>query len=1249
MRPLPRTVFPLVLIVIAASTVATPAAAYQRPGDTVWLSARPDGAQAGGYSLEPYVSADGTTVAYFTEAPDIVAGDTNGQGDVVVADIASRSVERVSVSSDGTQAEFNSGGPTLSPDGRLVGFSSRATNLVPGDTNGAWDVFVHDRDTKITERISVASDGSQTTGTSDGPSFSADGRYVAYESFGETIVPGDSNGNRDIFRFDRVTRTVERVSITADGVQPNGICGPPSISADGRYVAFDSTATNLVTGDTNSTGDAFVKDMQTGVIERISLSDAGGQGNGSSGGPTISADGRHVAFSSAATNLVPQDTNGTGNPLGMGDVFVHDRVTRSTTRVSVSSDGVQASSVAGRPQIGPDGRYVAFQSGATNLVGDKTHTRNDIFLHDRHTGITERVSVNPDGTEARGGAFGASRGTVSAGGAAVAFSSDEPGIGTGDTGGLFDGDIFVRRRGPAVGVASLTASVSGGIVSVSGSATFTGATVSRADDARADALSGARDVGGELTAALVVFRPEREDLLVRWELAHLPSVAPGSAAPTTGGQPTVSYVLDLEAGGIDYRVVASTPNLFNLYRCDPACVQISSLTGGIGTVGAEARVGVPLAALGHPAALTGVRARTVTGEAISGQAPSLDVVALPDASLSRPTVEISLADGTRTLSAPASLSAGAFAGTLDARRTVEGAYTVTARACLGAICGAANTPVTLIGTGNAAPVLDAIGARSVVTGDPLEIVVSASDVDGDPLTYTASGLPRGATFDPVTKTMRWTPDVEQVGAHPPVRFEVGDGLATDSEEVQISVLDRIGDIVIATPAQGAALKASSVTVAGNTGPNLTVRLFEGDTAIGTVAADAAGAFSATFVFPDGAHTLTATATDAAGTSSPPSAPRTFTVDTVAPDAPAIISPAEGSTLMDSFAAVAGTAEPGAHIRLREGARIVASTYADTSGAWSTAAGFANGAHTLDAVATDAAGNPSASPSVRAFTVSDATAPAIPVIGTPAQSATVDASLVAIAGSAEPGAHVTVREGGVAIGTAPANAAGAWRLVVRDLPGGPHTVTASATDPAGNTGDASAPRGFTVIVTAPPPLAISSPAQDSVQPGIVAFSGSGAKPGGALALEEGGIRLGTVMPAADGSWTMGLRLPPGPHAVVARSASSVSQSIAFTVDADPPSVAVATAPRTLFLPGEVVRIVGAADDDRSVAAVTVSYFDQFNNQVAKQAATCACAPGARAVEWMSQPLLPTGSYTALAQSTDQAGNVSGLRTTTFIVL
>ncbi len=430
-------VMPVALVGLLGVVVGAASAA---PGVTERVSVSSSGAEADFISEMSAVSADGRVVAFASQASNLVPLDTNGVADIFVRDRVTGTTERVSVDSKGRQGDGHSGivgvagYPAISADGRFVAFPSEATNLVKKDRNGATDIFVRDRLTGTTERVSVSSAEREANGFSDGPAISADGRFVAFHSGADNLVPGDDNFADDVFVRDRLTGTTERASVNSTGVGGNSTSFLADLSADGRFVVFTSGAENLVPGATTSFFQVFLHDRVTGKTERVSQDAAGNGGDGNSAVPVVSADGRFVAFETVAANLI-------GDGSHQGHILVRDRATGGFERVSVDSAGNPGDEFSGRPDITADGRYVAFQSIATNLVAGDTNNRSDIFVRDRQSGTTARVSVSSAGAEANGGS---ERAKIADDGAVSAFQSNADNLVPGDTGPTTD--IFVHVR-----------------------------------------------------------------------------------------------------------------------------------------------------------------------------------------------------------------------------------------------------------------------------------------------------------------------------------------------------------------------------------------------------------------------------------------------------------------------------------------------------------------------------------------------------------------------------------------------------------------------------------------------------------------------------------------------------------------------------------------------------------------------------------------------------------------------------------
>lgn len=371
------------------SAVVAPALA--QPATSERASENDEDQQGNSESYDPAVSDNGRFVVFTSLASNLVPDDTNNEYDVFLYDRQEDTTTRVSESTSGAQANGSSGDAVISGNGRYVAFETEARNLsVKLDRNGYQDIYVHDRITGQTNRVTIDNKGKQANGFSYSPSISADGRYVAFTSEADNLsVKPDRNDDQDVFVYDRRTRKTNRVSVNTAGKEGNRDSYDPAISGSGRYVAFTSEASNFDDNDRNRAEDVFVYDRKDQTTTRVSVSSSGQQANGSSWGSAISADGQRIAFASSATNLVPDDTN------SQDDVFVHDLGRGHTTVVSVSSDGELANGPLaqnGEPvQISANGRQVIFVSGATNLVSGDINNAEDAFVHDRRTEQTVRV------------------------------------------------------------------------------------------------------------------------------------------------------------------------------------------------------------------------------------------------------------------------------------------------------------------------------------------------------------------------------------------------------------------------------------------------------------------------------------------------------------------------------------------------------------------------------------------------------------------------------------------------------------------------------------------------------------------------------------------------------------------------------------------------------------------------------------------------------------------------------------------
>jgi Tol biopolymer transport system component len=432
-----------IVVVTAIAVVALPAASAAQVLERVSVSS--DGVEADGrsYSVGVHraVSADGRFVVFWSEATNLVPDDTNDVEDVFVRDRWEGTTRRVSVDLEGGNADGPSLDASISADGRWVVFTSAATDLVPDDRNWQWDIFVRDLWHGVTSRVSVTPSGGDSNNDSAGASISADGRRVAFVTWARGLAEGDRDWEvRDIIVRDLELGENTLATVNHEGGDPEASCWEASISGDGRRVGFVSSADDLVEGDGNTQVDAFVRDVESATTMRISVDADGADPDGRNRHPRLSDNGRWVTFRSHATNLVADDTN------GQADIFVRDLDLGVTRRVNLSTAGDEAQDGGSWfPVISGDGRYVAYLTDATNLYEGDTNGFGDIVATDRVTGETVLLSLSADGGAVNGWS---NQPVLSADGRYVVFESIASDMVEGDTNDLWD--VFIAK-GPASG------------------------------------------------------------------------------------------------------------------------------------------------------------------------------------------------------------------------------------------------------------------------------------------------------------------------------------------------------------------------------------------------------------------------------------------------------------------------------------------------------------------------------------------------------------------------------------------------------------------------------------------------------------------------------------------------------------------------------------------------------------------------------------------------------------------------------
>jgi hypothetical protein len=430
----------------ASIKFGSPSNIFANPWTIQRISVSSLGVQGNNNSEKPSISDDGNLVAFIAYANNLIPNDLNSSQDAFVANLSTGEIILVSKNTNGTQANSFSSDVAISGNGRYVAFTSAASNLVTGDANEKSDVFVHDVDTGITTLVSISTAGVHGNRESQRPSISDDGRYVAFESCATNLLIGYPDEYCSIYLRDRLNGTTSLLSVSSSGEVGNGDSTDPEISGDGNYVTFSSLANNLVHMDTNEVTDIFLHDNLTGDTERASVSYYGDQGNHASEHPALSDDGRIIVFESDASNLFP-DYNYNR------DIYWHDRLMQITWLASINSTGDAGNGYSCDPIVSDDGRYVGFNSDSTNLTEDIS-TSGGFFIRDLLDWTTQKISPNNE-------RFG--NPSISADGSTIAFDSNNSDLVAGDTNQATD--IFVISNLPKYTLFTNISGIGSGTVS----------------------------------------------------------------------------------------------------------------------------------------------------------------------------------------------------------------------------------------------------------------------------------------------------------------------------------------------------------------------------------------------------------------------------------------------------------------------------------------------------------------------------------------------------------------------------------------------------------------------------------------------------------------------------------------------------------------------------------------------------------------------------------------------------------------
>ncbi|MFZ9745429.1 MAG: Ig-like domain-containing protein [Opitutaceae bacterium] len=1223
--------------------------------------------------------------------------------------------------------------PALSADGRYTVFASDAANLVPGDTNGVRDIFLFDSQTSLVRRLSLSQQGVQATAPSEHPTLSGNGRQAAFASDAANLVIGDVNGFTDIFAVDTLTGAIALQTLAADGTQANGSSFRPMLSHTGRWIAFESTATNLIAGGTApGVSHVYLRDRDvsnSGVLDTpgntatvlVDIAPGGAAGNAAATQAAVSADGQFVAFASRATNLVANPT-----AAGRQHVYVRQVPAGATMLVSVDPFGVEADADSRHPSIsrnpgvpaGPaaDGRWIAFTSDATNLVAADANGMADVFVADRVSGAVNRVSVSSAGVEAidptvttvTGSRLGSLNPSVSATGRFVTFVSLANNLAPGDTlgraspGGSGNGglNVYVMDRDTDDNATYDEAGrIRTSIVSVNrfGFQAYdltTAQTTAAADifpvisaDGRWVAFPFDADgPAGLVHGATNLLSPDannaRDVLLFDRRTNTLPSPAtPPTVAitsPGAGGTVLVNTAVTLAASATTTTGVVRSVQFFvngtsvgtseafpYTATWTPRAVgsyTLSALvTDSFGNLGVSANVPVtvnaaPSVSVTFPSATTPLTvgaAQTVTASAaattpgatiasvqflVDGQALGAPVTVAPYATPWTP-----VAAGTFSLTAVAVDSAGT--------RTTSPAVVVTVVAAGGGGGGGGGGPLPTVAV--TAPA----GGAALLVNTPVRVTAAATSPGGSivQIQFLANGVDLGIpTSFPFGVT--WTPSAPGTYALTAIATDSAGGKATSAPLMVAVGTGTAPAVVVASPAAGTTLAAGTLqTVVANVtaGSSLVASV---QFLVNGIALGIDTTFPYNFSWTPagiGPAVLTAVARDALGNEVPSAGvavtvvPRSGSSPTVA-----LTAPAAGASVPVGTATTltAAAADPdGSVASVQFFANGVALAAPDT--AFPFTFDFiptSPGNYLLTAQAIDNGGNVAVSAPV-AISVVAGSAPVVAVTG-PADQALVPVNVPVVLTAAASSSSGTIAGvqfllNGVAQGAPDTTFPYRYNWIPAAL--GTYLVQARATDNLGNITD-SAPVQVTVAGSQAPVVAVTGPPDGSAF-GVgtpLTLAADASDPDGTVTQVQflvNGVPLGTPDSAAPytAAWT-----PPaaGTYLITAQATDNtgnlaLSAGITVTIGADAPPTVALTSPGaglSFGLGNQIVIAANAADTDGAVTGVRFL----ANGRVIGSA---AAAP--YLFSWNPSA---AGTYTLTASATDNAGNVTQSRPVTITV-